>query len=321
MTRKIEVQQALAAGVTGGVVVVPKDAGRITASIKVAAGTGHKIQYSTSPMSVVDLKVDMQGNPNLTFADTDPDTIVRSKGSWIDDGFVANMSLRVVSNLTAKGLNHEADFTLTSVAGISEVFTVTAKATSAYATTGEASHFFFNTPTTGYFVWFSISDAGTEVIPTTGVGSRTAIEAIVTAAADADAVAVILRSVIDGVSGLTTGGATDDCIVTVDAAGVAADAVDVDSTCTIVVDTQGEDAGGVGANTLTLLEAGVVVAEAGVAGYSVSGKLLGGSANFYDWATGDVTADATLFLDGAVTAVRGVNGAGGSIVAEFLSEF
>lgn len=39
----------------------------------------------------------MTGNPNLTFADADPDTITRATGSWITDGFKVGMSITVDS--------------------------------------------------------------------------------------------------------------------------------------------------------------------------------------------------------------------------------
>ncbi len=39
----------------------------------------------------------MTGDPNLTFADADPDTILRAAGSWATDGFAAGQDIRVDS--------------------------------------------------------------------------------------------------------------------------------------------------------------------------------------------------------------------------------
>lgn len=42
--------------------------------------------------------VSMSGTPNLNFADANPDTITRTTGSWIDDGFIAEMSISITSS-------------------------------------------------------------------------------------------------------------------------------------------------------------------------------------------------------------------------------
>jgi len=47
--------------------------------------------------------VSMQGSPNLNFADLDPDTITRTAGSWIDDGFIDEMTLTITSSVSNNG--------------------------------------------------------------------------------------------------------------------------------------------------------------------------------------------------------------------------
>ena len=42
--------------------------------------------------------VSMTGTPNLNFVDSNPDTIVRTTGSWIDDGFIDDMTLTITSS-------------------------------------------------------------------------------------------------------------------------------------------------------------------------------------------------------------------------------
>lgn len=47
--------------------------------------------------------VSMQGTPNLNFADLDPDTITRTAGSWVDDGFIDSMVLTITSSISNNG--------------------------------------------------------------------------------------------------------------------------------------------------------------------------------------------------------------------------
>lgn len=47
--------------------------------------------------------VTLNGNPNLTFADANPDTIFRDAGSWIEDGFIDQMSI-TITNTTSNNI-------------------------------------------------------------------------------------------------------------------------------------------------------------------------------------------------------------------------
>ena len=42
--------------------------------------------------------VSMTGTPNLNFVDSNPDTIVRTTGSWIDDGYIDEMTLTITGS-------------------------------------------------------------------------------------------------------------------------------------------------------------------------------------------------------------------------------
>ncbi len=79
----------------------------------------------------------LQGNPNLNFADANPDTIVRAAGSWITDGFAAGQRITVanaganngsytIAAITATTLTLSAEDALTA-AGAANGITVTAR--------------------------------------------------------------------------------------------------------------------------------------------------------------------------------------------------
>jgi len=55
----------------------------------------------------------MTGDPNLTFANTSPATITRDAGSWLTDGFVANMGTTVSSSVSNNGTYSVAIVTAT----------------------------------------------------------------------------------------------------------------------------------------------------------------------------------------------------------------
>ena len=57
--------------------------------------------------------VTMSGSPDITFVDGDPDQIVRSAGSWIDDGFVAGQRIGVAGSYFIRG--NDGAFTIASV--------------------------------------------------------------------------------------------------------------------------------------------------------------------------------------------------------------
>ena len=74
----------------------------------------------------------MVGNPDLTFADANPDTITRSAGSWITDGFVVGMDIVIdgsslndgtykIASLTATVITLEAVNTLVAEVSVSDV--------------------------------------------------------------------------------------------------------------------------------------------------------------------------------------------------------
>lgn len=44
--------------------------------------------------------VTMTGTPNLNFADANPDTITRTTGSWITDGFIDDMSIVITTSVS-----------------------------------------------------------------------------------------------------------------------------------------------------------------------------------------------------------------------------
>lgn len=57
----------------------------------------------------------LTGDPNLTFADTNPDTITRAAGSWLDDGFVAGMVITVALSSSNNGTFTIASLTATVI--------------------------------------------------------------------------------------------------------------------------------------------------------------------------------------------------------------
>lgn len=62
--------------------------------------------------------VSISGTPSLTFADANPDTITRSGGSWIDDGFLSEMTVTISGTSLNDGvytIDTLTDLTLTLV--------------------------------------------------------------------------------------------------------------------------------------------------------------------------------------------------------------
>jgi hypothetical protein len=47
--------------------------------------------------------VTISGTPNITFSDTNPDTIVRDTGSWITDGYIDQMTLDITGSASNNG--------------------------------------------------------------------------------------------------------------------------------------------------------------------------------------------------------------------------
>ena len=66
---------------------------------------------------------EMSGTPSLTFNDNDtlPDTIVRSAGSWVDDGFAAGQIIRVDGSGASDGL-----YKIASINGVGDTLTLIA---------------------------------------------------------------------------------------------------------------------------------------------------------------------------------------------------
>lgn len=66
---------------------------------------------------------ELVGSPNLTFADANPDTIVRSAGSFVDDGFTVGMVIVITGSASNNGqytidsIGGTGDDTLTLIAG------------------------------------------------------------------------------------------------------------------------------------------------------------------------------------------------------------
>ncbi len=78
-----------------------------------------KLQVITPITPIPATVTRMAGGPDLTFADTDPDTIVRSTGSWLDDGFFPGQLVRVSGTADNNGpflLGDVTALTLTLVA-------------------------------------------------------------------------------------------------------------------------------------------------------------------------------------------------------------
>jgi hypothetical protein len=47
--------------------------------------------------------VTVTGSPNITFSDTNPDTIVRDTGSWVSDGYIDQMTLDITGSTSNNG--------------------------------------------------------------------------------------------------------------------------------------------------------------------------------------------------------------------------
>jgi len=64
--------------------------------------------------------VSMTGTPNLNFVDSNPDTIVRTTGSWVTDGFIDEMVITITSstsNNTTYTIDSVTATTLTLISG------------------------------------------------------------------------------------------------------------------------------------------------------------------------------------------------------------
>ena len=72
----------------------------------------HGYVSGDGPLFLSNTPAAMAGDPDLTFADADPDTITRDAGSWVDDGFVAGMEITVDS------ADNDGTFTLAIVAAL-----------------------------------------------------------------------------------------------------------------------------------------------------------------------------------------------------------
>lgn len=123
------------------------------------------------------------------------------------------------------------------VAAINEVSTVTALANTSGSLNGK--YFTLNSPTVGYYIWFSTN--GTGVDP--AVGGRTGIN-VDLAAGDSTAtvVATAIKTVLDGGSVFTTTRSTATLTITNVVAGAATDVGAGDSGFTVANATQGANA-------------------------------------------------------------------------------
>lgn len=135
-----------------------------------------------------------------------------------------------------------------AVGAVGDVLTVTGGAATAQIQTVDtviqasvpaSSYFLLNSPTTGYYVWYDIS--GTDVdpgmpasgepaidlfIPEGSANGRTAIAVDISGDTTADEVAATTRAAIALVADFSTGGATNEVIITNAVAGVADPAAD-----------------------------------------------------------------------------------------------
>lgn len=71
--------------------------------------TSHGYATGDGPLFLSGATAAMTGDPDLTFADADPDTITRAAGSWITDGFEAGMLITVDS------ASNDGTFTIASL--------------------------------------------------------------------------------------------------------------------------------------------------------------------------------------------------------------
>ncbi len=143
----------------------------------------------------------------------------------------------VVNPMNCSNDFHDDAFT---IAAIAEISTIVAKAK---ASIGDGDYFFIYGPSgtfseTKYYVWFDQQGAG-QADP--GPAGATEILCDISGATDDDSVAVIIAAAIAGKADF--GASSTDEVVTVTAAngGHATDIVDVDSTLTLTVTTQGNE--------------------------------------------------------------------------------
>ena len=77
------------------------------------AGQAVVLVATAGAVRTVSVTAKVNGSPLLTFADANPDTITRSAGSWIDDGFRPGMRITVSDTADAR---NDASYRITSVA-------------------------------------------------------------------------------------------------------------------------------------------------------------------------------------------------------------
>jgi len=80
-------------GVVDQIIPVPDDCVLL---VETAAATTATISVTLEPKLVAEYS----GLGALTFADDNPDTITRSAGSWLEDGFSAGMTITVASTVS-----------------------------------------------------------------------------------------------------------------------------------------------------------------------------------------------------------------------------
>jgi len=79
-------------GVTTETIIIPT-ADIVSYIIKITSAGSFDVSYTLAPCVQGNLTPDAAGT--LTFGDNDPDTITRSKGSWIADRFVPGMTVAI----------------------------------------------------------------------------------------------------------------------------------------------------------------------------------------------------------------------------------
>ena len=102
----------------------------------------------------------------------------------------------------------------------------------------DGTYFHLDSPTTPYYVWFSIDSSSIDPAP----GGRTGIEVDITIASSAGVIAIALQTAIDSETDFSASVLSDVVTITNAAVGPVTDAVDVDTIFGIVVTTQGRNA-------------------------------------------------------------------------------
>jgi hypothetical protein len=99
-------------------------------TITLSDGEAVTAEFSVRPQLEIVADPILLGNPTLTFADTNPDTIARplASGTWVDDGFAVGQQIVVAGSVTVDGMGSPASndgiYTITAISGDELTLTV-----------------------------------------------------------------------------------------------------------------------------------------------------------------------------------------------------